>query len=119
MIGETQAIQRNPPGGVGATGQSNGYANAQTLSLSAGSSSAVTTVLLSAAPSGAFVTFRNTGTVEAHIRFGTIAAGPGAALVTDYPIPPGASEEWWCTSEVNFTAFCSAASVLTWYRSSN
>jgi len=119
MVGETQAIQRCPPGGVGATGQANGSFNAQTLSLSAGASSAVTTILLSAAPGGCFVTFRNTGTAEAHIRFGTIAAGPGAALVTDYPIPPGASEEWWVTQEINFTAFCSAASVLTWYRSSN
>lgn len=119
MVGETQAIQRVPPGGVGATGQQNGPQNAQTLTLSAGSSSAVTTILLSPAPGGCFVTFRNSGTTDAHIRFGTITAGPGAALVTDYPIPAGASEEWWVTQEINFTAICSAASVLTWYRSSN
>jgi hypothetical protein len=118
MLGEVQAITRNPPGGVGATGQSNTFANAQTLTLVATTSSAVTTILLTPQTGGCFVTFRNVGTSETHIRFGTVSAGPGAALATDYPIPAGASEEWWITSEINFTAINSAAAVLTWYRSS-
>lgn len=118
MKAETEAISRNPPGGVGATGQNNAQCNAQTLALSAGVTSAPTTVLLAPAPSGCFVTFKNISTVEAHIRFGTITAGPGNAILTDWPIPASGSEEWWCTDEVNFTAICSAAAVLTWYRSS-
>lgn len=118
MKGESDAILRVPPGGVGATGQSNGARNAQSLTLVAATSSAVTTILLAPAPDGCFVTFRHIGTAEARIRFGTVAGGPGVATANDYPIPAGGSEEWWVSTEINFTVISSAAGVTTWYRSS-
>lgn len=112
MLGEAQAVQRNPPGGNGATTQPNAFANAAPLALSAGVSSSST-----ACPTGGcFVTFVNIGTVETHIRFGN--ASVAASTANDYPIPPNGKEEWWITTETNFTAFCTAAATLYYYRSS-
>jgi hypothetical protein len=119
MVGETQAIQRVPPGpSGGATLQANTAYNAQSITLVAATSNGPNTVLASPAPAGCFVTFRNIGTVEARIRFGTASATLGVATASDYPIPAGASEEWWVTSETVFTVISTASGVLTWYRSS-
>lgn len=123
MKGESEAIQRCPPGGTGAaaTNLSNTAANCQSLALSAGVSSGATNVAAGGgAPGGGngngkWYSFRNIGTVEAHIRFFNV--DPGVATVNDWPIPAQGMDEFWCTDETQFRAICAANSTLFWYPS--
>lgn len=113
MQGESQAIQRNPPGGNVATTQPNAFANNNVLALSAGVSSSAQALPTG---NGYFMTFVAIGTVEVHLRFGNSSVA--ASTASDYCIPPNGKEEWWITTETNFTAFCTAAATLYYYRSS-